>query len=194
MKKKNQIIAIFGRKGSGKSTLLEYAVRNSRRLLVIDPMGEHDIGLVTFDNQIVYDNVSSMSQFRIVYRPIGVEDVDWAARLAYALGNMTFVIDEVDLYTNSAYLSEGIREIVHRGRHRDISLLIVSRQPNRIRPDITAQADHIYSFQAQGKHVISYLNDFTDDDDNMLKVRQLAPHYFVVIRGKYSLDILAELP
>ena len=65
--------------------------------------------------------------------------------------------------------------------------------PQRIRTDITAQADVILSFQQQGKATISYLKDFTDLDLD-LYVRDLEAHKFISIIGDFSLDNPPDLP
>ena len=195
----SKVIAIFGRRGSGKSTLFQSILRRSRRLIVIDPLGEHNIGRVCYDRNDVLNYTTKADAFRIVYRPLAdnqeqeIAFVDWCAYLAENLCDITFAVDEVDNYTNPYYMSNGLRRIIHYGRHYNIAVVMASRQANRIRNDITAQADIILSFQQQGRQAISYMADFDDKDivGGLLTMKQ---HNFVMIRGEKSLDKLIELP
>jgi hypothetical protein len=193
MANQNKIIAIFGRKGSGKSTLFKAVLRRSRRLIVIDTLGEHDIGRVVYDRADLLEIVTSTEYFRVCYRPLDVDDVDWACYLAENIGDLTFAVDEVDNFTNSNFMSNGFRRLIHYGRHYNVSIVMASRQANRIRNDITAQADIIISFQQQGRQVLSYMADF--NDNNVIgELLTMEKHKYISILGNFSLDIINDLP
>lgn len=188
----NKIISIFGRKGTGKSVLVKAVTKDCRRLLLIDPMSEYETGKVTYDYDEVLTEILK-PEFRIVYRPLDNEQLDGCLYGCLIAQNMTLAVDEVDNYTNSYYLSEPLRQIIHYGRHYNISSILASRQPNRIRNDITSQSDHILCFQAQGHHTVAYLNNFADCDfkDDLLS---LDNHAYINVVGEFSLEENSELP
>lgn len=184
----NQIIAVFGRKGSGKTTLIKEIIRPVRRLLVLDKLKEFDAGQVFYNPQDLYNYVTAAPAFQAIYRPIDRDyGVDWLAWLALALGDCLLVIDEIDLYCSSAYMSEALYSVVHIGRHYNTSLLMASRMPQRIRNDITAQADTIITFELQGGP-LEYIVNFADHAGAEAGIRALKKYQFYVVTGNFSLD------
>lgn len=190
--RQNQIIAIFGRKGLGKTYLLKYIVKNCRRLLLIDPLNEFENGKVVYDRASLFEELER-TEFRVIFRPLNTDDFDYAVQLAVVTSNMTLAIDEVDQYTSSYYMSEPLRWAIHYGRHYNLYIVIASRMPQRIRSDITAQADVILTFQQQGRSTVSYLKDFTDWDAEAL-FKRLEKYKFISIVGDFSLDNPPDLP
>lgn len=197
--RQNKIIAVFGRKGSGKTTLVKYLVRSCRRLILIDPLAEYENGTIVYTREDLYYQATRYKEFRIIFRPMNYDDdenytdVDYAADLALALKNATLVIDEVDKYCNSWYMSKQLNYCIQYGRHFGVYVIITSRQANRVRNDITAQADYIITFQQQGQQSLKYLRGY-NDDDNIDNVINLDNYYYVFIRGKKPVDNFADLP
>lgn len=192
MIRQNNIISIFGRKGSGKSILLKSAVKNCRRLLLIDPMSEYNNGYVTYDLNDMLNKIER-EYFRIIFRPLSEDDYNNAIYAALAVKNMTLAIDEIDLYCNSYYMSEPLRYCIQYGRHFNISIIAVSRQPNRVRGDITSQSDFILSFETHGYNDKKYLQSFAGDDIRGL-ISNLQQHNFINVAGDFSLDFFDALP
>jgi len=125
------------------------------------------------------------------------DPIDFAIDAAIAVGNCTLVIDEVDQFSCSQYLSPALYWALHYGRHYNLNIIVASRQPNRIRPDITGQADTIISFQCQGP-VIDYLQQFTDIElygilPKLVDSGGNPSHEFFCILGDFSLDNLSYL-
>ena len=188
--RQNQIIAVFGRKGSGKTTLIRKIIVPARRLLVYDKLNEFDAGQVFYDPQALYDYVIKAPKFQAVYRPVDTAfGVDWLARLALALGDCVITIDEVDLYASTYYMSEALYNIIHIGRHFNTSIVMASRMPQRIRNDITAQADVIITFEQQGRP-LDYILEFADEPGAEGKIKALKKYQYYVVSGKFSLDTL----
>jgi hypothetical protein len=183
----------------GKSTLVKFAVKDCRRMILIDPMAEYENGTVVYNREDLYSLVTEENYFRVIFRPMDLDDkqeykdIDYAADLALTLGNVTLVIDEVDNYCNAYYMSNQLRYCIQYGRHYDLSVVVSSRQANRIRNDITAQADYIITFQQQGKQSLAYLEYFSDSP-NINKIIKLDKYYYVFIKGNNSLDIFQALP
>ena len=189
----NKIITVFGRKGTGKTTLVKNIVKISNRMMLIDPLNEYNNGIVYYDKSLVYDEIMNNERFRVVFRPLSKTDFEWFVDLAVAKGNVTLVIDEADQFTNISYMSKALYWVIHYGRHYDVSLILASRMPNRIRSDITAQADMILTFQQQGRAVLKYIDEFAEFDC-VKEIKALKPFHFIPVLGKFSLDIRNELP
>jgi hypothetical protein len=186
MDRTNTIIAVFGRKGLGKTYLVKWLCRNCRRMILIDSLKEYNNGTVyhSFDELALATNEP---EFRLVFRPLKDNDFDRAVDLAVAVGNCTLVIDEVDKMTSSYDLPESLRNAIHYGRHYNVDIIIAARMAQRIRSDITAQADIILSFQQQGKTSVAYMREFSElDIDNEIKI--LFSRDFIVVAGNFSLD------
>ena len=188
-KNQNLIIAVFGKKGSGKTTLVKNLIRQSKRLIVIDTLNEYNVGEIVYSKENLF-NQTRFETFRIVYRPLSEIDADFAFRLCQHLENVTIVVEEADNYATSNYLSEDFRYLIHYGRHYKVNIIVSCRQANRLRSDITAQSDYIISFKQQGRHCLSYMEDF-DDKNIILKIDKLHLHEYIFVRGENTIDNLS---
>ena len=146
-----KIILIFGKRGTGKSYLANKLIERERRLLIYDTLGEYTDGVV-FDAEYAerfkefWKHVYRRN-FRLIYRPlVPVDEIDEIAELVFLLGNMTFLIEEIDCYCTSYAISDSLAHIVQRGRHKDITLIGVTQRPFGIHRLLTSQAKEIYIF------------------------------------------------
>jgi hypothetical protein len=161
---------------------------------VIDTLHEFNGGLIVYDKATLLREIQR-STFRLIYRPLvnseDQEPIDFVIDCAITAGRCTLVIDEVDQFSSSYYMSPALYYAIHYGRHYNLNIIMASRQPNRIRTDITAQADNIISFQCQGS-VVDYIQQFTDKDISSI-LPSLIDHNFFVVLGNFSLDKLSHL-
>jgi len=151
MNNEKKVILIIGKRGSGKSYLVKKMIAELRRLLVYDIMSEYRGGIVfgteTMTEFRSFWGWTYKKDFRFIYRPIQPkEEIDYLARLVFALGNMTFVVEEIDSICSAYDLPETFSKIIARGRHRNISLIGVTPAPFGIHRDLTRQAKEIYVF------------------------------------------------
>lgn len=157
-----KVILVMGKRGSGKTYLVERLIRKERRLFIWDRMSEYRQGVVFTaeekeDFQKFFAKVYR-KQFRIIYRPLHpVPEMAWISDLVYALGNLTFVVEEIDSICTSYVLDERFEAIVNRGRHRNIKLIGVTPAPFGIHRDLTRQAKEIYVFNTKEPRDIQYL-------------------------------------
>ena len=146
-----KITLIFGKRGTGKSYLAAKLIENEKRLLIFDTLGEYTNGVV-FDAEYAerfkeFWKRTYRGNFRLIYRPLNPEaEIDEIAELVFLLGNMTFLVEEVDCYCTSWQISDAFAHIIQRGRHKDISLIGVTQRPFGIHRLLTSQAKEIYIF------------------------------------------------
>lgn len=163
MTTEKKIQLVIGKRGSGKSVLTQHLIRDAKRLVVYDIMTEYVQG-VTFDDTDISELVEFWRQvyrqsFRIIYRPLEAKaEIDWLARAVFALGDLTFVIEEIDSICTSFDMPVGMQAIIQRGRHRNIELIGVTPAPFGIHRDLTRQAKSIYIFKTNEPRDIQYLS------------------------------------
>ena len=162
MTTEKKIQLVIGKRGSGKSVLTKYLVRDTKRLVVYDIMSEYING-VTFDDTTTDILVHFWRQvyredFRVIYRPLkSKEEIVWLAEAIFALGALTFVVEEIDSICTSFDMPVAMQAIIQRGRHKDIELIGVTPAPFGIHRDLTRQAKGIYIFKTNEPRDIQYL-------------------------------------
>lgn len=157
-----KITLIFGKRGSGKSYLARKLIENESRLLIFDTMSEYNEGIVfcTEDYQQFCEFWKQVyiHPFRIIFRPLKPDDeIEQIGRLVYALGNMCFVVEEIDCYVPTFNISESFAHIIQRGRHKNITLIGITQRPYGINRLLTSQAKEIYVFSTNEPRDREYL-------------------------------------
>ena len=172
MTAEKKIRLVIGKRGSGKSVLVKHMIRDERRLVIYDIMSEYT-DAVTFDDgfrslahldgtqreQLVefWRRVYKQS-FRLAYRPLRPKDeIDWLAQAVYALGDLTFVVEEIDAVCTPFDMSEWMQAIIQRGRHVNIEMIGVTPAPFGIHRDLTRQAKDVFVFRTKEPRDIQYL-------------------------------------
>src|SRR4030043_512186 len=146
-----KIKLILGKRGTGKSYLANKLIENEKRLLIFDTLGEYNNGVV-FDAEYAerfreFWKRVYRGNFRLINRPLNPEsEIDEIAELVFLLGNMTFLVEELDCYCTSWQISDAFAHIIQRGRHQNISLIGVTQRPFGTHRLLTSQAKEIYIF------------------------------------------------
>lgn len=169
MNNEKKIILIIGKRGSGKTYLARKLIAEHQRLFIYDVMSEYTEGVIfgpeDWPTLAAFWKRVYRRPFRIIYRPIEDEaEMQVLARLIYALGNVTFLVEEVDTVAQSYSIPYMFRRIIRRGRHRDITLIGVTPSPYGIHRDLTRQAKEIYIFRTNEPRDIAYLKDLLRSD------------------------------
>jgi len=157
-----KVIVIIGKRGCGKSYLARKLIEREPRLLIFDTMSEYLDGVV-FDAEEISQFKAFWKHvyrrpFRLIYRPLVPEkEIDEIAELVYMLGNMTFVVEEVDCYCTPYQISDAFAHIIQRGRHKNITLLAITQRPYGIHRLLTSQAKELYIFSTNEPRDRDYL-------------------------------------
>lgn len=155
-----KIILVLGKRGSGKSFLVKKLIEKEPRLFVFDTLSEYEMGVV-FENEknlVAFWRTVYRRNFRLVYRPlIPDEEIKSACRLVYTLGNLCFVVEEIDCYCSSFQIDENFAHVIQRGRHKNITLIGITQRPYGINRLLTSQAKEIYIFSTNEPRDRDYL-------------------------------------
>ncbi len=157
------IKVVFGQRGSGKTTKAAALVADKPRLVVYDSLG-HDYrnGVVCEDRQIfeLLWRVTYRGRFRLVYRPHDpVAEFPDVCRLASACGNLSFLVEEVDLYFRAAQCDPAFTNVISRGRHDGIELIAVTQCPTGFGSLLRAQAHEWFIFATREPRHVAYLTE-----------------------------------
>ena len=178
-----KVILIIGKRGSGKSYLAKQMIRDHRRLLVYDIMSEYTEGVVFGSEKhsefCTFWLMVHKRDFRLIYRPVQPKpEIEEIAKAVFALGDMTFVVEEIDSICTSYDLPEPFSWLIARGRHRNITLIGVTPAPFGIHRDLTRQAKDIYVFSTNEPRDRIYLRGLLGQEiDSLLDA--LEPYQYV---------------
>lgn len=189
-----KVILIIGKRGSGKSYLTKKMIADHNRLLIYDIMSEYTdclvFGTETMTEFRQFWGHIYKKDFRFTYRPIEPKkEITYLARLVFALGNMTFVVEEIDSICTAYDLPETFSRIIARGRHRNITLIGVTPAPFGIHRDLTRQAKEIYVFNTKEPRDRDYLRSLLGQEIEA-KLDALGQYEYVKWEdGKEGLEI-----
>lgn len=189
-----KVTIVIGKRGSGKSYLVKKMIADHRRLLVYDIMSEYTGGIVfgpeTIREFAAFWRHVYKKDFRFIYRPVQPkQEIDYLARLVFALGNLTFVVEEIDSICTAYDLPETFSRIIARGRHRNITLIGVTPAPFGIHRDLTRQAKEIYVFSTNEPRDRIYLRNLLGQEIDS-KLDALEQYQFIKWEdGKDQLEI-----
>lgn len=168
MKRRNRIVAGFGRKGTGKTQLLwDVFTSHCPRLLTFDSLNEtgeldatavYTVGLdattralrraVNFDSWHIaaaLDIEDVAFLFGKLAPPLGSSQ-----SLSLALGGIAVQCGEVDTIAPNGSAPVEVVNALRRGRHYCLDFYIATQRPASCARDVSAQADEIFCF-AQGE-------------------------------------------
>lgn len=164
-----KVILVMGKRGSGKTYLVNNLIADERRLVIWDRMSEYSAGIVFEAEEKVkfqeFFYAVYRKSFRIVYRPLHpMQEIGWISELVYVLGDVCFVVEEIDSICTPYKLDEIFEGIINRGRHKNITLIGVTHAPFGIHRDLTRQAKEVYVFNTNEPRDLAYLRDLLGSD------------------------------
>jgi len=169
-----RIDEIFGPIKSGKSKLLEALVATSDRpCVVIDYLADLS------DDPLVVG--PAHTHVRLGAR--GGRDgfraaIEAGAEQCYTVGGQVLVVDELDLavYKGESLSHElpGFYEYISTARHRDCGLIMATRRPHAIPPDIRDIATGLYIYRQEADTALHYFGDLGIDAEVLTALPRFA--------------------
>lgn len=185
------ITLFYGVPGAGKTTaMMDYVNMHAfhQRFFVVDRVGEWGINdPENFDKpnprwrgrrlpiiEVSKDEETDFSQNGIYLFQYPWEGNE-VAEVCRAVGNATYVDDEIDLVaTFKGWTESPLRDFVHRGRHLPnadgeigrVNILGAARRPQNLHTDLTSLADQVLIFRVQGHRTLErmVLDSMVTDD------------------------------
>lgn len=161
-----EVTLVLGQTGSGKTYWANEFMQEHPRVLIADA------GFEDFDATYVYnypdlveylqdhETFNSGRVFRIGYDfPPGEHDLIFSTALE--LRDLLLVLEEADRFDFSL---PDYQNVVYRGRHFGISLLLVSLSPRNIPTEVRRQATRIVSFRQIFPDDIKWLAEIIGED------------------------------
>lgn len=162
MNVEKKVIIIIGKRGCGKSYLANKLIDSEPRLVIFDTMSEYKNGVVfgaeDYDEFLEFWRKVYRVRFRLIFRPLKPDaEIDRICDLVYCLGNLCFLVEEIDCYCTAYQISDNFAAIIQRGRHKNITLIGVTQRPYGIHRLLTSQAKEVYVFNTNEPRDREYL-------------------------------------
>lgn len=174
-------IFINGLTGSGKSFFAKHYIREYNRILIYDVQDEYDEG-------IPFDTLGELKKFwrehyakdfRMIYKPVSLEDFSEVCELVFACGDMAFVVEELDSVASTHDHDPSFQSVLRRGRRRNIDFIGVTQRPYGINRTITSQIKIFFSFYQQEPRDIQYLKNYIGAEAEEIQSLDLARYEFL---------------
>lgn len=164
---KANINAVMGGSGSGKSTFIkrEIARLKPKRLIVFDVMHEYgDLGQpVKLCGELAM--LAKEKSFKLIFQPSSrgmQQQFDFICRLAFEVGDLVFVVEELNRVTQATKAPPAWQDCTSRGRHQKLIIYGASQRPASVDKDFFSNATRIrtgrLNFEADIKTLANVLN------------------------------------
>lgn len=171
----NKIYTVIGHKGYGKTVLTEkLAILTDKPTIILDPRFQYEENI----RRIVFTSVSKfvswiskkenykifmLHKLELVVRTI--DDAEQLAELVYKMRNITFVIDEIDMFFDTRTNKESyFNKLAQYGRHYEIDIITTSRRPANISRNLTALTDIFYFSRLREPNDKKYIKALLDQE------------------------------
>lgn len=168
------LVAALGARGTGKTPWIKQQVQRARpaRTLTWDPQDEYgDLGTVFTDRarDRLVDFVGSRRVFGAVYRP-GLKvstygpKFDWFCRLAWALGDLTMIVDELADVTTPSWAPDSWSVITRKGGHQRLATFGASQRPAELDKSFLDNSTYMHVGRCNGKPACSTMGSYLGVD------------------------------
>jgi hypothetical protein len=136
---------VYGKTGMGKTRWSRAFLRSQSRVIVMDPMLEHD-GIVFDDLGDMIDHLMRYPTFRV--RTEFLDDFPMLCSIVFATGRCWLVVEETQriLPASRKELPAPFLDLIYRGRHKRVSLLMISQRPSTVHIAARSQWTRIITF------------------------------------------------
>ncbi len=189
IKKENYIMTVYGKKGSGKSYFVEYFIKNLNRVIVWDTMRIFDNG---------FTPVYSLKKLNKIFKKIETNEIisfrlslrlnknyfDDVNRELLKIKNITYVIDELQVFVSALKIPEYLNELITESRHFETNLIFITQRPVFIPRIILANADYIVCFEINLKTDLDVLNSYKYFEPDTAKTLDNYQFFMVDLKHK----------
>lgn len=154
MDKEAIIRLVFGMRGCGKTVKVRNLIRDIRRILVVDTKGydyQDGVAFRSFAELKSFWHKVYQGDFRLIYKPQGsdaeiIEDIAQICTLSEACGNMTLVVEELNIIFDEQRPPTEFNHMIFGGREPGVELIGVAQRPVGFGRKLTSQAKEFYVF------------------------------------------------
>jgi len=169
------ILIILGKRGSGKSYLANELIKKLDNAIVLDVNGDDYTDLQIAESELDYQKYKKL---RVVAYNSDIEDSFFES--ITKLHDRIIVIDECDRFCSPYNINDNLDSLIRYGRHKNISMILISRRPAELHRNITANTNEIICFKMIEPRDIEYLRKIDVDFAN--KVKNLGLYEFAKIK------------
>lgn len=169
-----EIVAVIGASGSGKSSWLKTSflkpAARRRRLLVWDFKREYSTaGLVdaSHDNMAGMVEAVKAGRFALAFTPDfepkrRARQFDRFCRLAYALGDLVMVVEELSFVTTASYAPPSWSMVTCTGRHEGLTVVGTSQRPAQVDKNFFGNCTLVHSHRLQDRNDVGVMSSVLD--------------------------------
>jgi hypothetical protein len=164
---KNEVILITGQRGQGKTTYIKDQISLFDRVIIFDLLGEFTYFDTAYNLREFFEILSKIKDENFFtlnfYNPKNSEeDFHVVCEAVNRLKDIMFVIDEIDYFCSTHSIPKEFDEIVKRGRHQALQLILATRRPHEIPPIIRSQVSQLITFRHIEPRDLQYLREIID--------------------------------
>lgn len=164
---KNEVILITGQRGQGKTTYLRDQIGLYNRVIIFDLLGEFTDCDTAYNVREFFEMLSERKgeNFFVLslYDPkTSEENFHVVCEAVNRLHDIMFVVDEIDYFCSTHSVPKQFDEIVKRGRHQALQLMVATRRPHEIPPIIRSQVSQLITFRHIEPRDLEYLRTIID--------------------------------
>lgn len=179
---KNEVILITGQRGQGKTTYLRSQIALYDRVIIFDLLGEFTDYDTAYNLREFFERLSEgkTENFFVLnlYDPkTSEENFHVVCEAINRLEDIMFVVDEIDYFCSAHSIPKQFDEIVKRGRHQALELMVATRRPHEIPPIIRSQVSQLVTFRHIEPRDLEYLRSIIEIPEE--EISKLQEFHFV---------------
>jgi hypothetical protein len=154
----------------GKSEWTKQYLKRVPRVIICDPMDEYE-GTLYNDPEDMIEHVRAYRVYKV--RTTDIDALPVLCSIAMAAGRCTLVIDEAQrtLPQGSRKLPPQFEDIIYRGRHKVVSLVLISQRPSTVHIAARSQFTRMICFRQTEKNDVAWIQNTAGEDLPLQKLR-----------------------
>jgi hypothetical protein len=174
---KNEVILITGQRGQGKTTFIQNQIGVYSRVILFDLLGEFTSYETAYQMREFFEKLSHLKDenfFHLNYfnPKTSEDDFHIICEAINRLNDIMFVVDEIDYFCSTHSIPKQFDEIVKRGRHQGLNLIVATRRPHEIPVIIRSQVSSLITFRHLEPRDLEYLGSIIDLPVDEIKTLQ----------------------